>query len=360
MSLRGWWEGSPKRWPASEIWHLVWLLTLAYGPIFNPEGRAASIAASVAGGVLYVLVHLAGTLRDGPVRRWSPEITTVFALAVIPFNLSGTILFVYAAACAGSYRELRVARIWLFALTAAACLAGVLAPVPMPWNVMVVGPAVVLIWVIGGTTIGERAEERAQAVRTAQAEQLAALTERERISRDLHDVLGQSLTGIVVRAQLAQRLAASDPAAGIAEMAEVEQAARSALAEVRSTVSGVRQTGIEGELEVARIALAAAGVALTVARDPELTVGPAAESALALALREGVTNVVRHARASRCTVSVRQAGDRVLLVVADDGVGGDLREGSGLSGMRERIAALGGEVQRQVPAGTTLTVAVPS
>jgi len=228
-----------------------------------------------------------------------------------------------------------------------------------PWRLLALGPSFVLVWVIGLIAAEHTERERADRFRNAQVEHLATLSERERISRDLHDLLGQTLTGIVVRSQLAQRLARVDADAGVAEMAEVERAARAALSEVRATVSGWRQVDLDEEVTVARDVLAAAGVTLTVDLDPALVLTPSAETALGLALREAVTNVVRHARASWCAVALRQNGDRVVLEVTDDGVGGELRDGNGMTGMRERIAALGGDVERQVHDGTALTVAVP-
>jgi two-component system sensor histidine kinase DesK len=108
---------------------------------------------------------------------------------------------------------------------------------------------------------------------------------------------------------------------------------------------------------VAREALAVAGVELVVGRDPEVVLTPSAETALSLALREAVTNVVRHAHARRCTVILRRRDAVVVLAVVDDGVGGDPREGTG---MRERIAALGGDMTRAVRDGTAITVTVPA
>lgn len=162
------------------------------------------------------------------------------------------------------------------------------------------------------------------------------------------------------RGQLAQRLARVDAEARLAEMDEVERIARQALAEVRATVSGWRQVDLGDEVTVARDALAAAGVTLTVARDPGIALSPSAETALGLALREAVTNVVRHAGARTCTVALRRTDRRIVLEVTDDGVGGDALDGNGLTGMRERIAALGGEVQRRTRDGSALTVAVPA
>jgi two-component system sensor histidine kinase DesK len=279
---------------------------------------------------------------------------------VTPVNAGAAILLVYAAALAGSFRPRREALGWFVGLTALGVLFTALSAIPLPFRFFAFGPALVLIWVIGLICLDATAERRAATFRHAQVEHLATVAERERIARDLHDLLGQTLTGIVVRAQLAQRLAAADPAAGIAEMAAVEQAARAALSEVRATVSGWRHIEIDAELAAATDALGAAGVELSVVRDPGLVLTPSAETALGLALREAITNVVRHSRATRCTVHLTGTGEQVMLRVTDDGVGGGTPDGNGLSGMRERIAALGGEVHRAGHHGTSLLVSVPA
>jgi two-component system sensor histidine kinase DesK len=252
---------------------------------------------------------------------------------------------------------------WMVVLTALLGALAAVSPIPFPYRIWAFASSALFVWVIGLTCMAEAARRRESAdlrVDNARIQHLATLSERERISRDLHDLLGQALTGIVVRSQLAQRLATSDPDAGIAEMAEVERAARAALAEVRATVQGWRQVVLDDELVVARQALAAAGVELVVGRDPEVVLTPSAETALSLALREAVTNVVRHAHARRCIVTLRRQDAAVVLAVIDDGVGGDPREGNGLTGMRERIAALGGNMTRAVRDGTAITVTVPA
>jgi two-component system, NarL family, sensor histidine kinase DesK len=190
-------------------------------------------------------------------------------------------------------------------------------------------------------------------------EQVAA-DERQRLARDLHDVLGHSLTGIVVCARLAQHLADQDAQAAAVEVGRIEKLATDALAEVRATVEGWRRVLLDEELAVAAAMLASAGIDLTVDRDPQLQLTPPAEAALALALREAVTNVVRHAHASACTVTLRRAASAVLLEVRDDGVGSAGDPGWGLTGIRERVLAVGGEVDHDAACGTTLTVMVPT
>ncbi len=357
-AVRAWWDDSPKRWPWSTYLTLFWTVTLIYVPLFDPD---ASPWVFVVGGLtmlVYIPFYLAVELRPGPQRDYGDWITTGLALLVTPVTPGGAILLVYAGGIAGSYRSWRVAMRWLVVLTVIVVVFFALSSIPLPWRFWAFGPSAVLIWVIGLLCMEVRTEGRAAQVREAQIEHLAKVAERERISRDLHDLLGHTLTGIVVRSQLARRLVAADPEAGAAEMAAVEKAAREALAEVRATVSGWRQADLGAELDSARDALDAAGIELVVTRDPDLVLTPSAESALGLALREAVTNVVRHSRAGRCVVALRAEGDDVALEITDDGVGGG-RDGNGLTGMRERMAALGGRVHRTSDAGTSLVVTVP-
>jgi two-component system, NarL family, sensor histidine kinase DesK len=355
-----WWGPLMLGLPASELWHLCWLGILVYAPLLDPVDplRQWLFLAGVV--VVFVPFYVAVERRPGRLRDWSPALTAMFAVAVTPFNAGGSVLFVYAAAFAANYLSRRAATWWLPTLSVLLVVLAFFSTIPMPWRTFAFVPSLVLIWVVGLMATEHNEQDRLARFHNAQVEHLATLSERERISRDLHDLLGQTLTGIVVRSQLAQRLATADVDAGIAEMAQVEQAARAALSEVRATVSGWRQVDLDQELIAARDALGAAGVALTVTRDPGLVLTPSAETALGLALREAVTNVVRHAHANRCTVALRQTGERVVLEVTDDGVGGEQREGNGLAGMRERIAALGGDVQRNARDGTALTVAVPA
>ena len=191
-------------------------------------------------------------------------------------------------------------------------------------------------------------------------EHLAQVAERERIARDLHDLLGHTLTVIAIKSELANRILPSDPARAAQEMQEVEQTARKALAEVREAVTGYRSEGIAAEVMRARQTLLAAGVQLTTSMATvELTASQA--NALCLALREAVTNIVRHASASAATLHLEQDGDRVRLQLQDDGAGPAHAEGNGLRGMRERVTKLGGfvELRRVASGGAELTVLLP-
>lgn len=348
------------RWKVGTLWYLLFLAYLYLQPAFDPTAGALQWAVAVGSTVLFLAFTARNTVRPPLPGHWSPALVTALGVLVVPINGGGTVFFVYAAAYAGSLLLRRSATVWLGALTALVSAAAFVSTAPPPYLLLSIAPPLASVWIVGLACMEEADQLRTQAalrVENARIEHLATLSERERISRDLHDLLGQTLTGIVVRAQLAQRLPSAE---ATTEMAVVEGMARDALAEVRATVSGWRQVSVDDELTVARDALAAAGVELVVTRDADLVLTPSAESALALALREAVTNVVRHARARRCTVSLRTVDGRVVLEVTDNGVGGGAVDGNGLTGMRERIAALGGSVQRLARDGTALVVALPA
>ena len=201
-------------------------------------------------------------------------------------------------------------------------------------------------------------------LRDAQSEiaRLAVVDERERFARDMHDVLGHSLTVVTVKSELARKLVARDPERAEQELADIERLARAALADLRASVAGYRAMSLETELSAAHAALVAADVAphLPTAVD---VVAPELRETFAWVLRESVTNVVRHANAKNCWVAV----EKQAIIIGDDGRGmptaahdSSRREGHGLEGLRERAAKVGATVAIEPgdEGGTTVTVRV--
>jgi two-component system sensor histidine kinase DesK len=181
---------------------------------------------------------------------------------------------------------------------------------------------------------------RALAEARSEVARLAAESERSRIARDLHDLLGHSLTTITVKTGLARRLGESDPARALQEIAEVERLARQSLADVRAAVSNYRDVTLAGELATGRELLRAAGIVADLPRAVD-GVSPAHHELFGWVVREGLTNVVRHAHASTCAVRLSESSVEIV----DDGVGGGEQAlGTGLSGLRERVDAAGGVV----------------
>jgi two-component system, NarL family, sensor histidine kinase DesK len=182
--------------------------------------------------------------------------------------------------------------------------------------------------------------------------------ERERIARDLHDILGHTLSVIILKSELASRLLEHDPKRARAEIDDVERISRNALSEVREAIVGYRAGDLVAELERAKSTLETAGI--VVERHCEDVSMPAAyERVLALALREAVTNVVRHAQAKNCRLTLQQGGGVYSLGIRDDGRGGNHQEGLGMRGIRERVLAIGGTTTWQAGQGTELTITVP-
>jgi two-component system sensor histidine kinase DesK len=213
---------------------------------------------------------------------------------------------------------------------------------------------------VGNTFLAERNRmNRKLGKANEEIENLAKVAERERIARDLHDVLGHTLSVITLKSELAGKLLDRDPQRAGKEIREVEQISRQALSEVRDAIRGYRSLGLVAELAQAKSTLETAG--LTVQCDAATTVKlPAVEeSVLSLAVREAVTNVVRHAQARTCRMRVEQQNGSCRLEIHDDGCGTSNGEGNGLRGMRERVEMLGGTLDRSTQAGTTLTVTLP-
>jgi two-component system, NarL family, sensor histidine kinase DesK len=181
---------------------------------------------------------------------------------------------------------------------------------------------------------------RALAEARSELARLAAENERSRIARDLHDLLGHSLTTITVKAELARHLGSRDISAALREIAEVEALSRRALADVRAAVTNYREVSLAGELASGRELLRAAGIAPDFPATTEV-VDAEAQELFGWVLREGLTNVARHSHAHTCTVRI--TGTR--LEITDDGVGTAPGCGTGLSGLRERVEAAGGTLE---------------
>jgi two-component system, NarL family, sensor histidine kinase DesK len=189
---------------------------------------------------------------------------------------------------------------------------------------------------------------------------LAAVAERERIGRDLHDLLGHTLSLIALKGELAGKLLDRNRDAAAREVAEVTNIAREALKQVRIAVTGIRSVGLEAELASSRALLECSGVMVTCHRDGAML--PAEiETTLAMILREATTNVHRHAGATQARIEVARDCEAALLVVTDNGRGGLSKRGNGLEGIGERVHSLGGSFEIESPRGqgTTLRVRLP-
>lgn len=337
----------------------VWLIYLSFFLVDPIAGRtsAGEWLATAAVVAVFLPLYFWGFWLRG--RRALIPAGLILLLGVVsaPWNFGGSVFFVYAAASLAHAVPAREARWWLLLVLGIVLAEWQLAG--LPWLFPLV--AGVLSVMIGGINVHDaEVRRRDEALRRSQAEveRLAQVAERERIGRDLHDLLGHTLSLITLKAELAARLLERDPVAAGREVREVEAISRRALSEVRQAVLGYRAEGLAAEIERAGSALAAAGIECRRDVSP-LALDADTDRTLAFALREATTNVLRHAAARSCAISLAAEEQAVRLEVADDGRGGASPDGAGLAGMRERVALLGGRVERDGGDGTRLTVIVP-
>lgn len=342
--------------------YLVYLANLGWQPFFDPGTGVFDLV--VVAVVVVTFIPLWALARTHDRQRIRIIVMAMIALGILGtlFNVGASVVFVYAAAAVASLGDEEALRIHV-GITLIIVLLMAVSPIELPYRIYGVLPALVFVWVIGLESrrgVANVAEAERLRIDNVRIEALATAAERDRIARDLHDLLGQSLTGLVVRAQLVRRLTQVDPDAAAEEATDLEEGARTALEQVRAAVSGLGDVSLDDELEAARQVLAAARVDADIRFMTDARPGAPVERSLAMALREAVTNVVRHADASSCRIELSRLDDTWRLEVRDDGRGGDHVEGSGLRGMRERVAAVGGQVERWSERGTAVCVTVPA
>ncbi|ELS56231.1 sensor histidine kinase [Streptomyces viridochromogenes] len=293
-------------------------------------------------------------------------LATQSTVLAITLGREWLVLFVYVAISSGAALPFPLARWTVPAVSA--LLTGVALAVPGGTSFLA---GLLLPALLGGFSMtGVR-----QLIRTtvelrearATVAQLAANEERLRLARDLHDLLGHSLSLITLKSELAGRMLPAHPDKAAQQVADIEQVSRQALVDVREAVSGYRRPRLAAELAGAKVALTAAGISADLPAEPDLTGVPEdSETALAWALREAVTNVVRHSGARRCTVELlrRQTldGPVLELSVADNGSGGaGSTAGNGLTGLTERLENAGGTLAAGgTRHGFRLTARVPA
>ncbi|OYQ35584.1 hypothetical protein CHU95_07625 [Niveispirillum lacus] len=306
---------------------------------------------------LFLPLYLMGyRWKDGP-KRVAALFVLLLSFVLTWTGAVWTVLAIYAAAMVADTRPARQAVAVIAAFMLTTLVVGLWRG--GAWVTWV--PGLGLMALASGAGMANAAiRERNRLLLVSQdaARQLAALAERERIGRDLHDLLGRTLTLVSIKAELAARLAGRDPVKAEQEMRDVAQAAREALVEVRAAVTGM-VASLPRELDAARLACSAAGIEFQVEGRPD-TLGQGAGAVLAMVMREAVTNVVRHSGAASCRILIATQPGRVQLSVTDDGNGGSMIEGSGLQGLRARVAAAGGTLLiNSGSAGTEVVVTMP-
>jgi two-component system, NarL family, sensor histidine kinase DesK len=348
------------RWRASNLIWLVYSVFFLIGPLQTATRRDWLVLAGVYACFLALYMPFVFS-RSDRTRRLMLLGMAVLAVSYYPMNPSaGATLFIYVAAFAPFVTaSFALAVGTILAVTIGSAAEGyLLHQSPWLWGCL----AFIAASIGAGNLIGalRMAATRRLLLAQEQIEHLAKVAERERIARDLHDVLGHTLSVVVLKSELAGKLiGGGDAERARREIGEVEQIARQALAEVREAIRGYRADGIAAEIARARRALDAAGVTLEwEARS--LRLAPAHESVVSLVLREAVTNILRHAGATNCRLELAADDRGTHLTVQDNGCGAGEYAGNGVRGMRERVEALGGRLEIDSRQGTRLTVEIPA
>ena len=344
--------------PWSYAWNLLWSFWVFLGPLFQQVDTGFWWSLAL-GYPLFLLIFLLSWIRPvAEVSGYVGALVIVTALSM-PWNPAGWTYAVFACAMVPYQGSWLASVVRMAVIQALLVLEGVF--LHWPWYAHLI-----LIGVCTSTGVGALAGrinlEKNNRLRMSheQIRELAATAERERIGRDLHDLLGHTLSLITMKLELSRKLLDRDPVTARRELAEAEEVARHALAEVRAAVTGIRAAGFAVELASATLLLRTSGVRL----DQHLqafNLPEPVECALALVLREAATNIARHAHATLARVSLTGAGDGVRLCIEDNGRGGIHAAGNGLRGMRERVQALGGTLELDSPpgGGTRLDIRVP-
>ncbi|MFC4499985.1 MULTISPECIES: sensor histidine kinase [Streptomyces] len=360
-------------WRRKLLWIGVWLVFLS-SPVHDLVSGHHGTAGTVAGWLglaVFVAVYLSLLFRDMGATPYPSKLVgaLIGAMAVLATVLSLTLgsawlgLYCYVSVACGITLPLRLA-FWTIPGTGALMLlVGLRTDEDEALNLLV------LVVLIGFAMTGV-----SQLVRTtvelrkarATVAQLAANEERLRLARDLHDLLGHSLSLITLKSELAGRMLPDHPEKAARQVADIEQVSRQALVDVREAVTGYRRPRLAAELAGTQVALTAAGITADVPADPGLdNVPEESEAALAWALREAITNVVRHSGAERCQVELHRRqtldGPVLELSVEDNGSGGSGKgPGNGLTGLTERLEKAGGTLEAgRVKHGFRLVARVP-
>lgn len=336
------------------VYAVPFLLTPAYARRFDhAAGWAMFIGATLVLAALYFRSYWA----RGRELMLLAAATTALGIAFWPISYGAGAMFIFAAGMIGYLEPTRRAVIGVALIT--------LVTFAEAWFLrrdwFSSSWPIVFTIMIGAINIHNSQVNRANSrLRLAQdeIEHLAKVAERERIARDLHDLLGHTLSLVILKSELAAKLSDRDPNRAREEIRDVERISREALAQVRAAVAGYRSGGVESEAQHARSALASAGITVE-CRLAKQKLPPSHEAVLALALREAVTNIVRHSGARNSMIDLDVNDERCVLTVADDGRGGNDPFGSGLTGMSERVEVLGGTMTRDGRRGTTVAVTLP-
>lgn len=351
-------ESHRRQVTAGRITGLAWLALLGspIAELFRGHHSQTFVVLGLIGLASFIAVYVYGFFRtffqkEETWRSWMIVLLLTSLASALSLGLGGTrlvtMVFVVTAACCSLSEPMAIRSIVGISTLTVVVAALVGTPVTdiasFVFQLVLIGTALMFLRRLIRTN-GELRSARVENARLAVSE------ERLRFARDLHDLLGHSLSLIALKSELAGRLIEVDPERAKAEVNDIEQVTRDALREVREAVSGYRQPALDAELAGARAALDAAGIRCDIVRSAG-RLPPIVEATLGWAVREGVTNVIRHSGAARCDIQLEQRREDVRLTITDDGQAETnfeprrtVRAGCGLAGLNERLIGQGGEL----------------
>ncbi|WP_157843219.1 sensor histidine kinase [Bacillus sp. FJAT-42315] len=353
---------------APYIWSILSFLPFYF--IFQSSSTVEIIVGIILTVLFFVSLRFAFISNNWPVYLWSCILITISITMTILFQF---VYFAFYIAYYNGHIKKRGAFITLYVIHLVATT------ISINYNIVLQDelflsqlPFIIIIWIsviLLPFNIYNKKKQEELEVKLKDANdrisELVKQEERQRIARDLHDTLGQKLSLIGLKSDLAQKLVFKNPEQARNEMTDVQQTARTALKEVRKMVSSMRGARLSEEMVLVRQILKAAQIELISEPELKLTnVSLFLENILSMCMKEAVTNIVKHSHASTCHIRVEQTADHVRLFVQDDGVGlveeNNVGKGSGLLGMRERLEFVNGTLEVVNNHGTTLIMKIPN
>ncbi len=353
-------ESSEKSWLANAAsqpaFYLVYLV-FYFAPWLFRTPALNDVAVGLLAVAVFIPIHFYAF--SPTVRYRGGAIAIVMALSAVtaPFFGGHGVYVIYAGAMSGYIRRIRVSGIFMAVNLAVYLLAAHFAG--RIWFELAFVAVMALI--VYASTLSDASRQRRQ-VELERARELdkqqASLMERERIARDLHDLLGHTLTMVALKTEVVSRLMDVDVDRAKAELLDIQQSTRNALKDVRTAVSGLTVISVQHELDNAAKALDVAGVKLNVTGQPHV-LSQEQEKVAGLMIREAVTNIVRHSGATEALIAFAAEDGQHALTVTDNGGGSVTKEGSGLGGLRLRIEKLGGVVTLSSGEGVLIKALLP-
>ncbi|MEH7436495.1 sensor histidine kinase [Neobacillus drentensis] len=353
---------------APYIWTVLGILPFYF--IFQAPSTIEIVVGILLTLIFFILYRIAFISKGWPVYLWT---LILIAISITATNLFSYVYFAFFLAYfIGNIKD-RVAFLTLYFIHLISTSASINYSIVMQEKLFLQQlPFVIIIWIsvillpfsIYNRKERGQLEEKLEDANKRISE-LVKLEERQRIARDLHDTLGQKLSLIGLKTDLARKLISKDPEQAKSELKDVQQTARTALSEVRKMVSSMRGIRLKDEIQRVKQIIKAAQIHFISEGEFTLSnVSLLTENILSMCLKEAVNNVVKHSEAKNCIISIEQSSKETVLTIRDDGkFKGDtekLAEGHGLIGMKERLEFINGSLELVTKEGTTLIIRVPN